>query len=94
MKYNEKDDVTNLFKEFCNELLGITENHLNILEKFVLSVYYPKWSSFKSIDHERMDALNATPNSNLRSIPFSRKGLKEHIKRAFLQSGWLWKESK
>ena len=92
MKYNKKDDVTNLFKELCNEPLRITANHLNILEKFVQSVYYPKRSSFKSIDHESMDAFNATPNSNLRLIPFSRKGLKEHTKRACLQSGWLWKE--
>ena len=68
----------------CNEPLRITDNHLNILEKFVLSVYYPKRSSFKSIDPERMDAFNATPNSNLQPIPFSRKGLKEHTKR-----GWL-----
>ena len=65
-----KDDVTNLLKELCNESLRITDNHLNILEKFVLSVYYPKRSSFKSIDPERMDAFNATPNSNLQSIPF------------------------
>ena len=89
-----KDDVTNLLKELCNESLRITDNHLNILEKFVLSVYYPKRSSFKSIDPERMDAFNATPNSNLQSIPFSRKGLKEHTKRACLQSSWLWKEGK
>ena len=91
MKYNEKDDVTNLFKELCNEPLRITDNHLNILEKFVLSVYYPKRSSFKSIDHERMDASNATPHLDLQSIPFSRRRLKEHTKRACLQSGWLWK---
>ena len=70
MKYNEKDDITNLFKELCNERLRITDNHLNILEKFVLSLYYPKRSSFKSIDHERMDDFNDTPNSDLRSIPF------------------------
>ena len=41
---------------------------------------------------KKMDAFNATPDSNLRSIPFSKKGLKEHTKRACLQSGWLWKE--
>ena len=39
-----------------------------------------------------MGAFNATLNSNLQSISFSRKGLKEHTKRARLQSGWLWKE--
>ena len=76
MKCNEKDDLTNLFKELRNEPLRITDNHLNILEKFVLSVYYPKRSSFKSIDH-----------ADFRSIPFSRKGLKEHTKRACLRSG-------
>ena len=74
MKYNEKDDVANLFKELCNESLRMTDNHLNILEKFVLSVFYPKRSSFKSIDHERMGAFNTTPNSNLRSISFFEKG--------------------
>ena len=39
-----------------------------------------------------MGAFNAPLNSNLQSISFSRKGLKEHTKRARLQSGWLWKE--
>ena len=76
----------------CNESLRITDNQLNILEKFVLSVYYPKRSPFKSIDHERMDAFNAPPNSNLQLIPSLWKYLKEHIQRACLQSGLLWKE--
>ena len=48
--------------------------------------------SFEGIDHERMKAFQANPNSYLRSIPPSRNGLKEHIKRSCLQSGWLWKE--
>ena len=65
---------------------------LNIIEKFVLSVYYPERSSFKSIDHKRMDAFTASLNSNLQSVPFSRKGLKEHTKRACFQSGWFCKE--
>ena len=38
MKYNEKDDVTNSSKELCNKPLLVTDNHLNISEKFVLSV--------------------------------------------------------
>ena len=39
-----------------------------------------------------MKAFQANPNSNLPSIPPSRNGLKEHIKRSSLQSGWLCKE--
>ena len=93
MKYNEKDDVTNLLKELCKEPLCITDNYLNISEKLVLSVY-PKRSSFKSIDHKRMDAFSTTPDSDLRSIPFSRRGWKGCTKRASLQSGWLSKEGK
>ena len=92
MKYNKKDDVTNLSKELCDELLRITDNHLNILESLSCQCYYTKRSSLKCVNHERMGAFNATLNSNFQSISFSRKGLKEHIKRARLQSGWLWKE--
>ena len=58
----------------------------------LLSLYYHIRSLFKSIDHERMDAFNATSKSNLRSIPFSRKVVKKHTKQACFQSGWLWKE--
>ena len=92
MKYKDKDNITSVFKKLCNEPNCVTENHVDILEKFLLSVYFPKQMSFEGIDHERMKAFLANPNSNLRSIPPSRNGLKEHIKRSCLQSGWLWKE--
>ena len=65
MKYNEKDDATNLFKELRNDPLRITDNHLIFLENFVLLVHYPKTIIFKSIDHDMMDALNATPNAQI-----------------------------
>ena len=92
MKYKDKDNITSVFNELCNEPNCVTENHVDILEKFLLSVYFPKQMSFEGIDHERMKAFQANPNSYLRSIPPSRNGLKEHIKRSCLQSGWLWKE--
>ena len=92
MKYRQKEDVTNVFKELCNEPLSVTENQLNILEKFKLFVYYPKQSKTECINIERMYAFNANPNSNLRLITFSRNGLREHTKRACLQNGYLWKE--
>ena len=92
MKYSQKEDITNVFKELYNEPLSVTENQLDILEKFILFVYYPKQSKTERINIERMSAFNTNPNSNLRLIPFSRNGLREHTKRACLQSGWLWKE--
>ena len=39
---SQKEDVTDVFKELCNEPLSVTENQLDILEKFILFVYYPK----------------------------------------------------
>ena len=92
MKYKQKDDVTKTFKELCNEPLSISENQLDVLEKFILFVYFPKQTSYECINIERMNAFIASPHSNLRLIPCSRNGLREHIKRACLQSGWLWKE--
>ena len=89
MKYKDKDNITSLFSELCNEPNCVIENHVDILEKLLLSVYFPKQMSFEGIDHNRMKAFQANPNSNLRSIPTSRNGLKERIKRSCLQSGWL-----
>ena len=42
MKYSQKEDVTNVFKELYNEPLSVTENQLDILEKFIPFVHYPK----------------------------------------------------
>ena len=42
MKYSQKKDVTNVFKELYNEPLSVTANQLDILEKFIPFVHYPK----------------------------------------------------
>ena len=68
----------------------ITSHHLEILEKFVINVYYSTKSSVKDLDVERMDHFSRLPNSDLRSIAPSRLGLLEHIKRTCFQAGWLW----
>ena len=49
-------------------------------------------NSTENINLERMNAFTATPNCNLRLLPFSKSGLLEYVKRVALQSGWLWKE--
>ena len=46
MKYKDKDNITSVFNELCNEANCVTENHVVILEKFLLSVYFPKQMSF------------------------------------------------
>ena len=94
MKDKDKDNITSVFNELCNEPNCVTENHVNVLEKFLLSVYFPRQMPFEGLDYERMKAIQANRNSNLRSIPISRNDLKEHKKRSCLQSGWSWKKGK
>ena len=86
MKYNEKDDVRNLFKELCNELLRIKDNRLDYSKRFVLPVYYPKQSLLKSINHEKMDAFNTTSNSTPNSL-FAKTFKRTH--QATLFTKWL-----
>ena len=52
MKYKDKDNITSVFKKLCNEPNCVTENHVDILEKFLLSVYFPKQMLFEGTDHE------------------------------------------
>ena len=40
-----------------------------------------------------MNHFKRLADSNLQSIPPSRGGLIEHINRACLQGGWLWREA-
>ena len=92
ISYSEKKSLKTTFQELCNELTHTKENRTCALERFVIFVYYPKKNSTENINLERMNAFTATPNCNLRLLPFSKSGFLEHITRAALQSGWLWKE--
>ena len=92
MSYSDKKSLTTTFQELCNEPTHIKENQICALERFVIFVYYPKKNSTENINLERMNAFTATPYCNLRVLPFSKSGLLEHIRRAAVQSGWLWKE--
>ena len=88
----KKDVLTSVFQQLGDTPTELTSQHLEILEKFVMNVYYPTKSSVKDLDVERMNHFSRLPNSDLRSIPPSRLGLLEHIKRTCFQAGWLWAE--
>ena len=44
------------------------------------------------MNKERLLHFKRQAITNLRAIPPSKNGLIEHVKRACLQGGWLWKE--
>lgn len=73
-------------QELYNELTHIKEIQICALERYVIFLYYPKKNSTQDINLERIIAFNK------RLLPFSESSLLKHVKRATLQSGWLWKE--
>ena len=54
----------------------------------VRNIWLTRKQTFKS---RRTDQLISTPNVNLRALVPSQSGILQHIKRACIQAGYLWK---
>ena len=85
-------ELLDIFQELSNQPESVTTRQIDVLEIFVQRVYYPKNLHPKGINKERLAHFNRQAVTNLRTIPFSRLGLTEHIKRSCIQGGWLWQE--
>ena len=83
--------ITQVFKELSDQPVDISTEQMDIIERFILEVYYPDAKTI-NLDSERMKHFMRLADPNLRCLPVSRKGLLEHTRRACLQAGWLWKE--
>ena len=81
--------ITQVFKELSDQPVDISTEQMDIIERFVLEVYYPDAKTM-NLDSERMEHSMRLADPNLRCLPVSRKGLLEHTRRACLQAGWLW----
>ena len=66
--------------------------HVDIVEKFLVKVYYSKKVNTNSWTDERAAHFKRQASVNIRQLPLSRPGLIEHIKLACIQGGWLWGE--
>ena len=60
---------------------------MDIIERYIGFVYYGR--SIHSLDAERINDFEYSTHGNLKLIPPSRSGLKEHVKRAAYYSGWV-----
>lgn len=92
MKYDDKLTLTQIFEVLGNEPMEVHDDQIRVLEKYILSIYFPKIEITGDINIDRMNSFRKIPNGNLRLIPFCRFGLLEHTKRACIQSGWLWRQ--
>ena len=93
LKSSNIEQLTEIFIELSNQPKEITSTQIDIIEEFLMSVYYPKSNNLESIDIERFNHFTRLSDPNLRTLPPSRNGLTEHIKRAALQAGWIWAEA-
>ena len=81
-----------VFAELSNQPMAGTSEHVDILEKFLVKVYYPKKVNMNSLTDEKAAHFKRQASVNIRQLLLSRPGLIEHIKRACIQGGWLWSE--
>ena len=81
-----------VFAELSNQPMAATSEHVDVLEKFLVKVYYPKKVNTNSLTDERAAHFKRQASVNIRQAPLSRPALIEHIKRAWIQGGWLWGE--
>ena len=61
----------------------------NVLELFVLHIYYGNALADGDIDVQQMREFEHSTHSNLRLLPPSKVGLIEHAKRAAYEAGWV-----
>ena len=92
-KSEKKEEFTQVFQELSDQPTIISTDQLDVIEKFVVEVYYPDKKTAK-LDSERKEHFMRLADPKLRSLPVSRRGLLEHTRRACLQAGWLWREGK
>ena len=91
MAKNKSGDnsLTSIFQKLSNCPANIVLEDFNTLCKFVYEAYGSvKQTTFKS---RRTDHLISTPNINLRTLVPSTSGILQHVKRACIQAGYLWR---
>ena len=84
--------LLSVFAELSTQPIEVTSEQVDILEIFLVRVYYPKKVNTGSLSDERAAHFKRLASVNIRQLPLSRPGLIEHTKRACIQGGWLWGE--
>ena len=90
---SENKDLTVIFQQLSNIPVDVNDAQLNVLDKFVMDVYYPKRKiTNQSLSELRLENFLAIANMDLRLLPPSKKGLYQHTLRACIQGGWINRE--
>ena len=87
--FPDNESLTRFFSELSSNPLSITTDHMAILERFVLFVYYPNISDNFDLNIQRMHDFEFSTHNNFRHLP-PKSGLIEHVKRATYVAGWIF----
>ena len=82
-------EVTQAFKELSAPLNTISDEILELLERFI-TVWYDHTSSSISLDESKKELFNKRSRHKIENLPPTKAAFKEHVKRATYQSGHVW----
>ena len=96
MNITHKHIYTEVFTRLGNKPECISEEDLDILERFVIELYLlsvQQNTSPSSLASMRLENFKSSADNDLRKLPPSREALREHAKHASYQAGYLWMEA-
>ena len=95
MGSEHKNTYTNLFSRLGNKPESVSDNDVDIIERFVVELYIPSAqnTSSYSLGSARLENFVRSSDNNLRKLPPSREALRKQTKRSCLQSDYLWVEA-
>ena len=92
LSFPKLKESVDAFIELRNTPSCFSTENLNILEEFVMSVYFGKEHTYTDINEACHISFFKTPDPKLSQTVLSRRAFCEHAKSATYQSGWLWRE--
>ena len=87
--FEKSKELSDAFRDlsFCPSL-ELVEKHLPLIESYLCHTYGSK--QIIELDRFRFDRFRFSTSDDLRELPPCSDALREHLKRAAYQAGWLW----
>ena len=90
---NNNESLTRTFIHLGDQPTNIDPNDIDIITKYIYNCYGLDTSSGTSFEALRLHQLLITPNICLRTLAPSVPAIEQHVRRACIQAGYLWKLS-
>ena len=86
---------TDLFSRLGKKPKSVSDNDLDIIERFVVKLYIPSAqnTSSYSLASVRLENFVRSSDNDLRKLPLSQETLRKQAKRLCFQSSYLWVEA-